>query len=188
MRLPPLLLLPVSLVVAVSCPSGQYQEHGACMQCPEHTTTAGDGSAASVHDCRCVPGFICMYYRQVHATVTLNTTMHDFENDHNGVRSNLLSGIAAAARVPTAQVHVHYIVVRLNHRRRMLLLLTGGGIQVSLSVSGTSVEALTGLRRHLEGLQTRGDSWEVRKRVLVLAIPAHQKNLAVAVEQNLDSI
>jgi len=70
----------------------------------------------------------------------------------------------------------------------MLLLLTGGGIQVSLSVSGTSAEALTGLRRHLEGLQTRGDSWEVRKRVLVLAIPAHQKNLAVAVEQNLDSI
>ena len=175
--------------VSCSCPSGQYEEGGACMQCPEHTVTATEGHATSLHDCRCMPGFICMYYRQVHATVTLlNTTMHDFEQDHDGVRSNLLSGIAAAARVSTAQVHVHFVVVRLNHRRRALLSIVGHGIQVSLLVSGTSVETLSALRRHLSGLQTRGDSWEVLKRVLVLAIPAHQKELAVAVEQNLDSI
>jgi hypothetical protein len=51
-------------------------------------------------------------------------------------------------------------------------------------VSGTSGQAISGLRRHLSGLQTHGDSWEVRKRVTVLAIPGRQQELAVSVEQN----
>jgi hypothetical protein len=178
MRVLCVLILSAGLVLA--CPDGQYpDEKGTCTACPAHTTAA---AATCAHDCRCEPGFLCMYYRQVHATVTLNTTLHDFENDHNGVRSSLVSGVAAAAGVVPEQVHIHYVVIRLAHRRRRLL---GASIQVSLVVSGTSGQAISGLRRHLSGLQTHGDSWEVRKRVSVLAIPGgRQRELAVAVEQN----
>lgn len=181
------LLLCVLLLSAVgpviSCPDSQYpDEKGVCTACPPHTSST---AATCAHDCRCEPGFLCMYYRQVHATVTLNTTLHDFENDHNGVRSSLLAGVAAAAGVVPEQVHIHYVVIRLSHRRHRRRLLGASSIQVSLIVSGTSGQAISGLRRHLSGLQTHGDSWEVRKRVSVLAIPSgHQQELAVSVEQN----
>jgi len=112
-----------------------------------------------------------MYYKQVHATVTLNTTLADFENDHAGVRTNFLSGVASAAGVQAEQVHVHFTVIRLNHRRR---LLAGAlkGVQVSLMVSGAGTdEAVARLHRHLTQMHLSTDSWEVRRRVLVLAIP-----------------
>ena len=137
---------------------------------------------------------MCMYYHQVHATVTLNTTLHDFENDHGGVRTALVTGVASAAGVVPAQVHIHYVVIRLDHRRRRRLLSPSlaaslwrhGQLQVSLVVSGTSTRSLSGLRRHLFPLQTPYDSWEVRRRVLVLAIPpgAPLQGDGVAAEQN----
>lgn len=137
---------------------------------------------------------MCMYYHQVHATVTLNTTLHDFENDHGGVRTALVTGVASAAGVVPAQVHIHYVVIRLDHRRRRRLLSPSlaaslwrhGQLQVSLVVSGTSTRSLSGLRRHLSPLQTPYDSWEVRRRVLVLAIPpgAPLQGDGVAAEQN----
>ena len=124
-----------------------------------------------------------MYYRQVHATVTLNTTLHEFESDSSGVRTAFVSGVAAAAGVAPEQVHVHYLVIRLSHRRRLLhgSRAKRETIQVSVVVSGTSSGSLEGLHRHLSRL-SMGDSWEVRRRVLVLAIPA---SVAVAVEQNM---
>lgn len=127
-----------------------------------------------------------MYYHQVHATVTLNTTLHDFESDNHGVRTSLVSGVAAAAGVVPEQVHIHYVVIRLNHRRRRLLSFPA--IQVSLIVSGTSTASLTSLRTHLSSLQTPRDSWEVKRRLLVLPIPPRVQGPVIlptmAVEQN----
>ena len=124
-----------------------------------------------------------MYYHQVHATVTLNTTLHAFESDTSGVRTAFVSGVAAAAGVAPAQVHVHFLVVRLGHRRRLLhgVRIKRETIQVNVIVSGTSPDSLEMLHRHLSRL-SMGDSWEVRRRVLVLAIPA---SVTVAVEQNM---
>ena len=137
---------------------------------------------------------MCMYYHQVRATVTLNTTLHDFENDHNGVRTALVTGVATAAGVVPAQVHIHYVVIRLDHRRRRRRLLSpsaafsrhNGQLQVSLVVSGTSTRGMSGLRRHLSSLQSQDDSWEVRRRILVLAIPpgVPMQGDGVAAEQN----
>jgi hypothetical protein len=171
------------------CPTNQYpHDSPACLACPAHTHATAPLSA---HDCRCEPGFICMYYRQVHATVTLNSTLGDFQGDVNGVRTSLVSGVAAAAGVVPSQVHIHYVVIRLSHRRR-LHNNYHGQLQVSLVVSGTSGEGTQGLRQHLTSLQTRNDKYEVQRRILVLAIPMRQKELlaavsamtVVAVEQN----
>lgn len=114
-----------------------------------------------------------MYYKQVRATVTLNTTLSDFESDHAGVRTTFLSGVATAAGVPAEQVHIHFVVVRLNHRRRRALLASGGvGVQVGLMVSGANTdEAVARLRSHLTQMRLSPQSWEVKRRILVLAIP-----------------
>ena len=162
---------------ACACPTGQYPADPAphaCHTCPQHTTTFGPpGSALSLHDCKCEAGFLCMYYKQVHATVTLNSTLSDFENDHAGVRTNFLSGVAAAAGVQAAQVHIHFVVIHLNHRRRRHLLShSGTGVRVGLMVSGASTdEALARLRSHLTRMSLHPQSWEVERRILVLAIP-----------------
>lgn len=159
------------------CPVGQYPADApphSCQACPAHTTTLGPpGTAASAHDCKCEPGYLCLYYKQVHATVTLNTTLTDFESDHGGVRTDFLSGVAAAAGVQSEQVHIHFVVIRLNHRRRRALLHSMRGcVQVGLLVSGASTdEAVMRLHQHLTRMHLSTDSWEVRRRVLVLAIP-----------------
>ena len=172
------LLQCVLLALAYSCPVGQYPADSTnaatvCLQCPAHTRTVEQANVAmSAHDCKCDPGFLCMYYRQVHATVSLNATLSDFENDVHNVRSSFLAGVASAAGVSSAQVHVHYVVIRLNHRRR-LHDSSGGAvhesIRVSVMVSGTSNEdSLLKLHRHLSSLQMITDSWVVRKHVLVI--------------------
>ena len=179
------IFLLVFFTASQACQDNEYPHDSACTACPTHTHATAPQSA---HDCRCEPGFLCMYYHQVHATVTLNSTLGDFQGDVNGVRTSLVSGVAAAAGVVPSQVHIHYVVIRLNHRRRSLLHYHGQ-LQVSLVISGTSGEGTQGLRRHLSSLQTRSDKWEVQKRILVLAIPQRQKDLLastvmVAVEQN----
>lgn len=178
----PLSLLVLTLLAAAGsihcCPVGQYPSettHPVCMQCPAHTTTlGGPDTAVTIHDCKCEAGFLCMYYKQVHATVTLNTTLSDFENNHHGVRSLFLSGVAAAAGVSQEQIRVHFVVIRLNHRRRRRLQeLPNDTIQVRVVVSSgvSSEDSISKLHRHLSGMQMTADSWVVRRRVLVLAIP-----------------
>jgi hypothetical protein len=113
-----------------------------------------------------------MYYKQVRATVTLNTSLAEFESDSHGVRSAFLSGVALAAGVSSEQVQVHFAVIRLNHRRRLYSQPSAAeGVRINVTVSGTSSESLTKLHSHLSSFQMTTDSWEVRRRVLVLAIP-----------------
>ncbi len=164
---------------SLSCPVGTYGVE-ACEPCPAHTTTTS-AISLTIHDCRCQPGYLCMYYKKVHATVTLNTTLSDFENNTGEVRSSFIAGIAAAGGVEPAQVHIHFVVIRLNHRRR--ILSWHHTIQVSVSVAGTST--LKRVPEYLSGLHL-AHTWELRRHLSVLAIPAHQNTLAalVAAEQN----
>ena len=165
----------IMVQIVCGCPAGQYPADPpahTCQTCPPHTTIAAP--AESAHDCKCDAGFLCMYYRRVHATVALNTTMSDFESDRGGVRSSFVSGLAAAAGVQAEQVRIHFVVIRLNHRRRhrMLLSAVGGGVSVGVMISGArSDEAVLCLRDHLARMHIPHESWEVQRRVLVLAIP-----------------
>lgn len=170
--------------VYAGCIAGQYLEGGGvCLDCPPHTFTDLPGGGGSVHDCRCQRGYLCMYYRQVHATVTLNSSLRDFEADRGGVRSAFLSGVARAAGVAQEQVHIHFVTIRLSHRRRLAGL--SESIQVSVVVSGPSTASLDALHQHLSSLNLEG-SWKVHRRLMVLAIPVHQMNIQaqVSMEQN----
>lgn len=175
------LFLTLALRETSACPPDHYPADAwphACHPCPAHTRTIAvpsGGEATSVHDCKCDAGFLCMYYKQVRATVTLNATLSAFEHDEGGVRSTFISGVASAAGVGREQVHVHFVVIRLDHRRRVLRRLLGhpahGQLQVTVVVTDTHSD-VSGLRRHLGIMHERGDAWIVERRVLVLAIPS----------------
>lgn len=144
-----------------ACLSDQYPADPwphACHACPPHTTTS---AARSIHDCRCNPGFICTYYRQVRATVTVQSTLSAFEHDEGGVRTGFLAGVAAAAGVELQQVRVHYVEIRLSHRRRTL----ADTIQVTFVLSASS--GVDKLRAHLQSAHVSTDAWQEQRRVLV---------------------
>jgi hypothetical protein len=176
-------LSPSLIPAADACPVGSYGlPQVNCKQCPKHTTTSD--MAVTIHDCRCEPGYLCMYYKQVHATVTLNTTLSEFENNSGDVRTTFISGMAAAAGVEPAQVHIHFVSIRLDHRRLLLSHQPQQAIQVSVSVTGSYL--LSQVPRHLAGLHL-SHSWQIQRRLLVLEIPVLQHPLLaalVAVEQN----
>ncbi len=117
-----------------------------------------------------------MYYKQVRATVTLNTTLSAFEHDEHGVRSGFVSGVANAAGVGQEKVHIHFVVIRLDHRRRTrrrrLLGVSDGLVQVTVLVNDAGSDtAVANLRRHLGTEHEKIDSWTVERRILVLQIP-----------------
>lgn len=151
-----------------------------CVQCPPHTGTVPgqEEGGSSAHDCKCDAGFLCMYYKRVRAKVILNTTRSAFEHDEGSVRSSFIAGVAAAAGVAREQVHVHFTVIRLDHRRRARRRIlfdvqekTMGRVLVTVTVADpfTDVDILRtrlGIGDHLGR-----DSWVVERRVLVLANP-----------------
>lgn len=123
-----------------------------------------------------------MYYKQLHATVTLNTTLAAFENNTGQVRHTFISGMAAAAGVPPSQVHIHFVVIRLDHRR-LLAHQPGYGQNIQVSVSVTGSQELTQVPQYLVGLHL-AHSWELQRRLLVLSIaPSESLAALVAVEQ-----
>lgn len=170
----PLSLFFCVLVAVDGCPVDQYPSGpGVCKPCPAHTVTSSLADAAlSVHDCKCEAGFLCLYYKQVHASVTLlNTSLSDFETDNHGMRSDFVSGIAAAAGVASGQVHLHFTVIRLNHRRRMLHAhQRNSSLVIWLDIPGTESRSLEKLRRHLLDLHLPPVTWRVQRRVLVLPL------------------
>ena len=146
------------LACALACPPDTYG--GArCAPCPPHTTCPSGGQTA--RDCRCVSGFRCVYYKQVRAIVTLNTTLSAFQHDTGGVRSLFVSGIAAAGGVFPDQVTIQGVRPLATRRR----LPAWHEILVRAELDGT--EQLTQLDRHLTGLHL-DDEWTTEVRVRVL--------------------
>lgn len=171
-------------LTSCACPSDHYPGDAwphTCQHCPPHTRTilvATAVGALSAHDCKCDPGFLCMYYKQVRATVTLNTTLTAFEHDEHGVRSGFVSDVARAAGVGMEKVHLlHFVVIRLDHRRRarrrVLWMDERGMLSVTLMVNeATSDTSVLNLQRHLGVNRGQLESWHVERRVLVLEIPS----------------
>lgn len=160
---------------SLACPQGYYGPF--CQACPLHTTTTSELSSISstIHDCKCQAGFLCIYYKQLHATVTLNTTLSAFENNTGSVRTAFVSGVAAAAGVAPDQVHIHFTVIHLDHRRRFVLPHPDETIQVSVSVLGAC--SLQRVPQCLEGLHI-SHSWEIRRRLYVLKVPTKKHEIA----------
>ena len=144
---------------ARACGPNQYGPH--CRACPPHTTCAPGSQTA--HDCKCEAGFVCMYFKQVRAVVTLNTTLYAFNSDAEGVRSRFVEGMAAAGGVPAAQVTIGS--VRAASMRRSL----GGPSSVQVSVLLSGAGGLTAVPHHLGELHL-DDAWEVDPQVRVFAL------------------
>ena len=92
------------------CPSPFIQ-----IPCPNNTfSNIGSSSRAQ---CYCVEGFHCIYVRQLVVVISLNVTLADFENDTNSVRTDFITGLAAAASVPVSDV----VLMGVNIGKRRLL-------------------------------------------------------------------
>jgi hypothetical protein len=159
------------------CPANEYPSDAwphTCKPCPQHTAPTGPSFlATSIHDCKCLAGFLCLYYKQIRATVTLNSTLAAFTQNVGEIQSKFLSGVAAAAGVSPTQVHVRFVVIRLDHRRLRRLLLVGEEvIQVGLLVSVGSENGLDNrLCKYLSSAHLSTDDWDVQRQILVLQIP-----------------
>jgi hypothetical protein len=147
-----------------SCPANFYPVLAVCHACPYHTESHENSTSA--HDCRCVPGFICIYYKQVRATLLVNSTLREFQANANNVRSTLISGIANAAGVDTGHVTITGVMTRT--RRVLGPDRAGSLLQVQISVVGA--RRVGDLAGHLDGVVVR-DSWDVVPQVMVLSIP-----------------
>lgn len=161
------------LSVTIACPPDTYGP--SCAPCPGHTTCPSGGSTA--HDCRCQSGFVCLYYKQLRAVVTLNTSLTAFQSNANGVRSAFISGIAASAGVVPEQVSIADVVPRSFRR----LLANHESIDVDVLVTGA--RALSRVHEHLTGIHL-DHSWTLVPRVLVFPASPPQRVMGIAIEQN----
>jgi len=153
----------LACLVAAARACGPDQYGPGCRACPPHTTCPQGSQTA--HDCRCMAGFVCMYFKQVHAVVTLNTTMDSFNRDTDGVRSRFVAGMAAAGGVPAAQVTIG--AVRAGTLRRSMS--DGGMSSVQVSVLLVGAGSLTAVQEHL-GEMHLNDAWDVAPQVRVFAL------------------
>lgn len=107
-------------------------------------------------------GFHCVYFKQVRAVVTLNTTLSAFQHDTGGVRSIFVSGLAAAGACSRSGHHQGVQPIRGSRR----VLPSPHEIIVRAELDGTG--ELTQLGRHLTGLHV-DDEWTTEISVRVLA-------------------
>ena len=152
------------------CPENTYPLELSCASCPSHTVSLENST--SVRDCKCEPGFVCMYYRQIRATVSLNATMDEFMANANNVRLSFISGIAAAAGVTEDHVTINHVATRL---RRMLGSegRNSPGIHIHAIVRGSDL--LTNLDWHLGSMHI-GHSWKSTPGIIVIRRPQELTN------------
>jgi len=138
------------------CPNGSYcLTATTAAACPGHTdSVAGTSSQLG---CRCHPGYVCAYTKRISAVVTLNaTTVADFNADVDGIQTNFISSIAAAAGVPTWQITIVSVQVHGSARR---LLASDSMIDVYAKVDGARY--LKNLDHHIRRELLVGHAWTV---------------------------
>ena len=136
------------------CPNGSYcLTATTAAMCPGHTdSVAGTSSQLG---CRCHPGYVCAYTKRISAVVTLNaTTVADFNADVNGIQTNFINSIAAAAGVPTWQITIVSVQVHGSGRR---LLASDSMIDVYAKVDGARY--LKNLDHHIRRELLVGHAW-----------------------------
>jgi hypothetical protein len=99
-----------------------------------HTTSLA--GAYSRINCKCDPGYQCLYYKQIQAVVTLNVTLAEFNANTNNVKNNFLSAMAAAAKVSVSHVTINGVVSR-SRRRNLLSVTTKEGLEAHKNAKAT---------------------------------------------------
>lgn len=84
-------------------------------------------------NCRCDPGYSCAYYKQIQAIVTLNSTLADFNNNVDGVRTAFLAAMAAAANVTTDHVTINGVSSRTPGLQARRLLSVSSERELTIS-------------------------------------------------------
>jgi hypothetical protein len=83
-------------------------------QCPANTQS--QPGATSQLGCRCITGYACSYTKRISATVRLNASAADFNDDVGGIRTAFINAVAAAAGVPASQVTIGSVTQRGSRR------------------------------------------------------------------------
>ena len=143
------------------CPANYYcqQKSYIPVVCPVNTGSVAD--SGSLLNCRCLEGYQCTYTKQISATVTLNETKSDFDNDVGGVRTAFLAAIAKAAGVSIADVVINFVSSGNGGRRLLSADMHTDFINVRAMVHGAT--GLVDLPMHLavhSPTLHQGHSWE----------------------------
>ena len=109
--------------------------------CPMYTVSLPGSD--SLLDCRCIQGYQCSYTKTITATVTLNTTASNFQNDVGGVRTHFINSVATAANVLPSKVTILGVAAKTSGRR-LLSVFAGSSFGEAIVVSA-KVHGATGL-------------------------------------------
>ena len=113
--------------------------------CPNNTNSTP--GATSVLSCSCLGGYVCGYYRTVSVTFLMtNVSASDFTNNVNGVQTNFIAGVAAAAGVSPSSVTI--VSVTATSRRRLLEADEIIELSIVARIDPPSNPHLTGLESH----------------------------------------
>ena len=183
---------PLASTTPVDCPNGTYRsttgatslaDCAVCVAnsyCPRRSTnptacpskTYSPAGSDSLLDCKCAQGYQCVITKVITATVTLNATKTDFDNNVGNVKTNFIAAVAAAAGVSPSKVSIVGVSPRFGGRR-LLSVFAGGktdnSIVVRAKVHGaTSLNMLdVHLSRHNKGLHM-GHEWRESHSVKVV--------------------
>jgi hypothetical protein len=130
-----------------ACTAGSFCANPVSKQgCPANTNSVAGTS--SQLGCRCLAGFVCSYTKRITAVVTLNaTSVADFNNNVNNVRTNFLNSLSLAAGVPVSKITIVLVKDHVPGGSRRLLSLSEGLIDVFAHME--DAKHLASLRRHI---------------------------------------
>jgi hypothetical protein len=104
--------------------------------------------------CRCAAGYACTYAKRIVATLGINCSLADFNNNVNNVKTNFINAIAAAAGVTPDKV-------KIGGGRRALVL---AGISLEAEIIGAQYLA------PLAGVMAWEPRHSVRARRMLLSL------------------
>jgi hypothetical protein len=115
-----------------ACPANSYCPTATSqLSCPANTVSPA-GSATALR-CQCNNGYACNYTKRIAATVTLNISLSDWNNNTNGVKTAFIAAIAAGAGVPIGQISI------TNAKAKVVApVVNGGGLRRMLSVGSST--------------------------------------------------
>lgn len=126
------------------CPADFFCQTSTSIQpCPLHTASL-PGSYSGLA-CRCVDGYACTYHHHVDVIIALNCSLSDFTNNVGGVRTGLISALAAAGNVSGTDVVINGVDAAPGGGRRLLARhQRSAGVSVRATVMhATSVRGLS---------------------------------------------
>ena len=147
------------------CTPGSYCVSPVLKQaCPPNTNSVAGTS--SQLGCRCLAGFVCSYTKRITAVVTLNaTSVADFNNNVNNVRTNFLHSLSLAAGVPISKITIVLVKDHVSTGSRRLFSAEG---LIDVFAHMEDAKHLASLRRHIHrDLSLVQHEWTPAHKVIV---------------------